>query len=74
MEKVERIARKVDMFGIPVSLNFSRDTKYKSSLGIFMSFCCIIALVAYVILGPLAPLLGFKKREFTYIASTVHEE
>lgn len=73
-KQMNKLMNKVDMFGMPISLNFSRDTKYRSKFGLLMSIGCIGALIAYLFAGPLAPIFGLKKRDFTYIATTVNEE
>ena len=71
---MKRFLQKFDLFGLPVSLNFSHSSKYKTSVGLLISIVCFISLLAYLMLGPLASLIGFKARDFTYLSKTTSQE
>lgn len=60
--------RKLDVFGIPVSLNLGRDSKFRSTFGFFMSIIFILLLAAYVIYQ-LFSILGVSDKIFTHVTS-----
>lgn len=61
--------KKMDIFGLPVSLNLGQDTKYRTSIGLFMSCSFYILLFAYLILGPLSFIFDSTKKTFTHLMS-----
>lgn len=60
--------RKLDVFGIPVSLNLGRDSKFRSTFGFFMSIIFILLLAAYVIYQMLS-IIGINDKVFTHVTS-----
>jgi len=56
------------VFGIPVSLNLGRDSKFRSTFGFFMSIIFILLLAAYVIYQLLG-ILGISSKTFSHVTS-----
>jgi len=47
MDGTKRLLRKVDMFGVPVTLKFKNNNTFRTSLG---GFCSILILILFAFL------------------------
>ena len=57
---------KLDFLGLPVMLSYYNDYKYRTSLGLFISFSFVVYLIVYAVMN-IKPLFS-NSGEFTYIS------
>ena len=59
---------KFDFFGLPVTLSYLNDYKYRTNLGLCMSWSFFISIIVYLSFIVVPSLIDDQRREFTYIS------
>ena len=64
----------LDFFGLPVTLSYLNDTKYRTNFGLCLSLLILFILMVYVVVLVYPFLLKPESRSFTYNSNIVTVE